>query len=249
MAGRVEERGRRDNVAESIEQTFINLQAGSAAEQLRDNPDSGEAPARVSPRERRKGGTTRLDLADVLGPGEAASRIRSRSSPLEPDNPRTDSSEMPARRTSRERRRGGTTRLDLADVLGSGEMAGRIRSGISPAASHQRRRVIGGPSLPKRPQGELRANGARAVPPGWTSRMFLDQVKQSTRCAAASHRHSWTTRGPSQLRTAASVCRRRRPAPQLRTREPRGWTDKSRLPGLMFTKRRSWLASAPNTLK
>ncbi len=132
MAGGVEERGRPDSVAEAIEQTFIKLDAGGAAEQKRDSQISQKAPARPEPRERRRGGTTRLDLAEVLGSNEAAARMRSRIAGVEPDHQRpAPSSETSARRTPRERRKGGTTRLDLEEVLGSREAAAQMRNRIA----------------------------------------------------------------------------------------------------------------------
>src|SRR5579885_327065 len=123
MAGRVEERGRRDNVAESIDQTFINLQAGSIPEQQPGNRDSSDALALMTARERRKASTTRLDPADLPGSNGAAAQNPSRSPP----------SESSARRTPRERRKSGTTRLDLADVLGSSEAAVQMRRRPAPA--------------------------------------------------------------------------------------------------------------------
>src|SRR5579885_2286441 len=131
MAGRGEEWGRRDNVAESIEQTFINLQAGSIPEQQPGNRDSSDALALMTARERRKASTTRLDPADLPGSNGAAAQTRSRLPPAESDNRRAETSEMPARRSLRERRKSGTTRRDLADVLGSEEAARQIRSRIS----------------------------------------------------------------------------------------------------------------------
>jgi HSP20 family protein len=126
MAGRVEEQGRRDDVAEAIEQTFLKVEAGSAAAQKRDSLDSGKALARTSPR--RRGGTTRLNLADVLGSTDAAGPSRSRIPAVEPENQRPQpSAETPARRTPRDRRKGGTTRLDLDDVFGAREAALQLR--------------------------------------------------------------------------------------------------------------------------
>jgi hypothetical protein len=127
MAGRADERGRRDNAAETIEQTFIKLQAGSVAEQKRDSRDSGGAPPGAGPRGRRKGGTTRLELADVFG-SEAAEQGGIGVPSVESGSQRSQPlSKTSARTNSRERRRGSTTRLDWADVLGSNDAALQIR--------------------------------------------------------------------------------------------------------------------------
>jgi HSP20 family protein len=180
MAGRVEERGRADSVAEAIEQTFIKLEAGNAAEQKRDSREADKVPARTAPRERRRGGTTRLDLADVLGSTEAAARMRSRLSGVEPDQPpplpssETLARETPVRRAPRERRKGGTTRLDLADVLGSSEAAARMRNRLppplpdkerkEPAAERRQRLPATPPGLPVRANPGRRLKGSEAEP-------------------------------------------------------------------------------------
>lgn len=138
MAGRAEERGRRDNAAETIEQTFLKLQAGSVAEQKRDSRDSGDAPAEAGPRERRKGGTTRLNLADVLGLA-ANGQMPGAILPAEPDIQRLPSPGAPARTSPRGRRKGGTTRLELADVFGPSEAAEQGGVGVPPVESGNQR--------------------------------------------------------------------------------------------------------------
>ena len=173
MAGRVEDPGRRDNVAETIEQTFIELQAGTAVEEKRDSRDSGEAFARTTPRARRKGRTSRLDLADVFATTEAAGQMAGRVPPVEPDKQRPEqSSQRPARAVPRERRKGRTSRLDLADVFATTEAAGQLPGGAPPVEPDKQRTE----QASERP--------ARAIPrerrKGRTSRLDLADVSAAT---------------------------------------------------------------------
>lgn len=138
MAGRVEERSRRDNVAETIEETFIKLQAGGAAEQRRDSRDSGEAPARTIQRERRKRGTTRLDLADVFGPTEADGQMAGRAQAVEPDNQRSEQSSQRRQRAAESRstvqapdtspRRRGLEPESVRRIISNGEATDEVET-------------------------------------------------------------------------------------------------------------------------
>lgn len=203
MAGRVEERGRRDNVAESIEQTFINLQAGSAPEQQPGNRDSGDAPVLMTVRERRKAGTTRLDPADLPGRNGAAGQARSRIPPAESDNRRAETSEMPGRRSPRERRKSGTTRLDLADVLGS-EEAAQIRSRSSGLEPDNHRSPASESSARRTPR-ERRKSG--------TTRLDLADVLGSSEAAVQMRRRASPAQSDNQGPERA-VDRRQRLAAQ-----------------------------------